>query len=246
MTTLLHAGILAHSVPGAARCFSRFCESGMAALGQHEHPQVTLDCIPMGRSMAAWERNDLDAVRDILTVSAERLARAGCDFFVCPDNTAHLALERPGPDLPLPGLHIAEVVAAEADRRGSSRVGILGTRWTMEAALYPRELARYGIGTEIPGDADRATIQRLTFAELTQGIFTETTRSTMRDVIARLGEQGCDTVALVCTEFPLLIGPENSPLPTLESTTLVADAAAAIALGGQSVPHWRGGPREPL
>jgi aspartate racemase len=89
MTTLRHTGILAHSVPGAALCFSRFCEAGMAALGEHEHPEVTLDCIPMGRSMAAWESGDLDAVREVLAASAERLARVGCDFFVCPDNTAH-------------------------------------------------------------------------------------------------------------------------------------------------------------
>ncbi len=246
MTTLLHAGILAHSMPGAARCFSRFCETGMAALGEHEHPEVTLDCIPMGRSMTAWERGDLDAVRDILAVSAERLARSGCDFFVCPDNTAHLALERPGPDLPLPGLHIAEVVAAQAARQGSSRMGILGTSWTMESSLYPRALAQHGIGTEIPGAVDRATVQRLTFAELTRGVFTEPTRDTFRDVIARLAERGCDTVALVCTEFPLLIAPGDSPLPTLESTTLIADAMAAVALGEQPVPHWRGGPRAPV
>ena len=242
MTTLRHAGILAHSVPGAALCFSRFCEAGMAALGEHAHPEVTLDCIPMGRSMGAWERGDLDAVRAVLAASAERLARVGCDFFVCPDNTAHLALERPGGDLSLPGLHIAEVVSAEAARRGSRRVGILGTRWTMESDLYPRALGRHGIGTEVPDAEQRATVQRLTFAELTQGIFTDATRDEFREVIGSLAERGCDAVALVCTEFPLLIAAGDSPLPMLESTTLIAEAAAAVALGDQPLPSWRGGP----
>jgi aspartate/glutamate racemase len=111
----------------------------------------------------------------------------------------------------------------------------------MESDLYPRALARHGIGTDVPDDEDRAMVQRLTFTELTHGIFTEATREAFRGVIARLAERGCDTVALVCTEFPLLIAPGDSPLPTLESTTLIAEAAAAVALGDQPLPDWRGG-----
>ena len=81
--------------------------------------------------LAKWDAGDYDSIRATLSVSADRLARAGAEFFICPDNTAHLALERPGPDLALPGLHIAEVVAGQAASDGRARVGVLGpgTRW---------------------------------------------------------------------------------------------------------------------
>jgi len=94
-----HIGILAHSVPGSAQCFQAIARYGEQELGDHQHPDVSLDCIAMGRSMPAWDAGDHAAVRAILAESIERLARVGCDFFVCPDNTAHLALDCPGPDL---------------------------------------------------------------------------------------------------------------------------------------------------
>ena len=95
-----HLGILAHSAEGAALCFRAFCQEGFARLGPHEHPDVTLDCIALARSMPAWDGGDHRSIRAMLAVSVERLAAAGADFFVCPDNTAHMALEEPGPTSP--------------------------------------------------------------------------------------------------------------------------------------------------
>src|SRR5690242_19350280 len=149
-----HLGILAHSAEGAALCFRAFCQEGFRQLGPHEHPDVTLDCIALARSMPAWEAADYGAVLATLSVSAQRLAAAGASFFACPDNTAHIALEQPGAELPLPGLHIADVVAAAAARGGYSRVGILGTRYTMESALYPRALAAQGLAAAVPEEQD--------------------------------------------------------------------------------------------
>src|SRR5438067_12514945 len=100
--------------------------------------------------MAAWDAADYDSVRTTLAVSVDRLARAGADFFICPDNTAHLALEEPGPDLALPGLHIAEVVAGQAAHDHRKRVGVLGTRYLMDGPLYPRVFATHGIAAEVP------------------------------------------------------------------------------------------------
>ena len=133
-----HLGILAHSAEGAALCFRAFCQEGFRRIGPDEHPDVTLDCIALARSMPAWDASDYDAIRAILATSIERLARAGADFFVCPDNTAHIALERLGSDLALPGVHIAEEVADQAARDGRSRVGVLGTKYTMDGPVYPR------------------------------------------------------------------------------------------------------------
>jgi aspartate racemase len=223
-------------------CFRTFCHEGFRTLGAHDHPDVTLDCIAMAKSMPAWESGDHAAVRAMLAVSAERLSRAGADFFVCPDNTAHIALEQPGPDLALPGLHIAEVVATHAATEGRRRVGVLGTRYTMEGPVYRRALASRGIAPVVPEAADRAMVNRIIFDELVNGVFTDSSRDRYLRVIEGFAAEGCDAVALVCTEIPLLVTPEVSPLPTLDSTRLLARAAFAVATEREPLPTWRGGP----
>jgi aspartate racemase len=237
-----HLGILAHSTEGAALCFLAFCQEGVRRLGSHVYPDVTLDYIAFGHSLRAWDSGDHDAVRATLSISAGRLAAAGADFFVCPDNTAHMALERPGPDFPLPGLHIAEVVADQAARNGRKRVGLLGTAYTMDGTVYPRALGARDIAAELPGEADRRLVNKIIFDELVNGVFTDASRREYVRVIEDLAARGCDSVALVCTEIPLLVTPGISPLPTLDSTRLLAHAAFAAAVGETPLPSWRGGP----
>jgi aspartate racemase len=237
-----HLGILATTPEGAALCFRVFCQHGAGELGPHEHPDVTLDCIALARSLPAWERGDLDTVRATLSVSVQRLARAGGDFFACPDNTAHLALEQPGPSLALPGLHIAEVVAEHAAIEGRTRVGLLGTKFTMDGPVYPRALAARGIATELPAPEDRVTLHEIILGELVNGVFTGGARQQYSRIIDRLAARGCDAVGLVCTEIPLLVPPDASPLPVLDSTRLLARAAFDTASGQRPPPTWRGGP----
>src|SRR5581483_4101276 len=231
-----HAGILAHSVEGAALCLRAFCQEGFRELESHEHPDVTLDCIALARSMPAWEAADYAPIRAILAQSVTRLAQAGADFFICPDNTAHIALEEPGDDLALPGLHIAEVVADRAALEGYRRVGVLGTKYTMTASVYPRALAARGMLAEIPEAEKRRMIDEIIFEELVNGIFSDSSRQQYVHVIERLRTRGCDAVALVCTEIPLLVTPDISPLPTLDSTRLLARAAFEVAVGQQPMP----------
>jgi aspartate racemase len=237
-----HLGILAHSVEGAALCLRTFCQQGFAELGPHDHPDVTLDCIALARSMPAWDSGDHDAIRGTLAESVTRLAAAGADFFVCPDNTAHQALERSGDDLALPGLHIAEVVADRAARDGRGRVGVLGTRYLMDSGVYPEVLGRREITAELPVAKDREIINKIIFDELVNGVFSDRSRDEYVRVIDTLAARGCDAVALVCTEIPLLVTPDVSPLPTLDSTRLLAQAGFDVAVGRRDVPIWRGGP----
>ncbi|MFN8608046.1 MAG: amino acid racemase [Vulcanimicrobiota bacterium] len=234
-----HLGILAHSSEGAALCFQTFCREGFTRLGAHQHPDVSLDCIAMARAMAAWDAGDYASIGAIFRRSLERLHKAGCDFFVCPDNTAHIALEQT-PDLPLPGLHIAEVVADAA--AGMKKVGVLGTRYTMDGPVYRRALSARAIEFCIPEPDRRAEINRIIFEELVEGRFRTASRDFYLDTILKLKSQGCDGVALVCTEIPLLITPEVSPLPVLDSTRLLARAAFEVAMGKIPLPQWRGGP----
>jgi aspartate racemase len=236
-----HLGILAHSTEGAALCFRAFCQEGFTQLGPHEHPDVTLDCISMSRSMPLWDKGDYPAIRDILAVTVERLAAAGADFFVCPDNTAHMALEQPGEDLALPGLHIADVVAEHATHCGRHRVGVLGTRYLMDGWIYPQAFAARGIAAELPDAADRSIINRIIFDELVNGVIAPASRDELLRIIESLAARGCDAVALVCTEIPLIVTPDVSPLPTLDSTRLLARAAFEVAAGSRPLPTWRGG-----
>jgi aspartate racemase len=237
----VHAGILAHSTEGAALCFLAYCQEGFRRTGRNEHPDVTLDYIAFGYSMAAWEAGEYAPIRATLATSVQRLAQAGADFFVCPDNTAHIALEQPGPELARPGLHIAEVVAAEAARAGYRRVGVLGTKYLMDSPLYPQALAAHGIAAELPDPADRDTINRIIFDELVNGVFAGESRQEYVRIMARLAGRGCDAAALVCTEIPLLVTPDVAPLPTLDSTRLLARAAYDVAVGHAAMPTWRGG-----
>jgi aspartate racemase len=239
--TLRHIGVLAHSADGAALCFLEMVREACRRLGPHQHPEITLSILPMAPSLEYYERNELSAVKAHLTRTARRLADAGCDFFVCPDNTAHIALELPGEPLPLPGLHIAEIVAQRARADGYGRVGLLGTKWTMEGPVYPAAFSRHGIALRTPLPADRALVDEVSFGELTQGRIIDSSRAEDVRILEGFRREGCDAVALSCTALPLLITPEVSPLPPLDSTRLLAQAAVAVALGG-AMPAWRGGP----
>ncbi|MGH7726327.1 MAG: aspartate/glutamate racemase family protein [Candidatus Eiseniibacteriota bacterium] len=236
-----HVGILAHSADGSALCYLEIVRESARRLGAHSHPEITLSIVPMAAVLEDYDR-DLSKVRAHLARSANRLAAAGCDFFVCSDNTAHIALESSGPPLSLPGLHIAEIVAQRAKADGHRRVGLLGTRWTMAGNVYPEAFARAGIEMKTPPADDRTLVDQVIFDELCQGVIRDASREQYVRIIEDLKRDGCEAVALSCTEIPLLVTPEVSPLPTLDSTRLLARAAVEVACGDLSLPEWRGGP----
>ena len=237
-----HIGIHQYSVEGAILCFQEIMRGAQRRLGDHQHPVVTMTGLAMADTVGEWDAKDYPALRRRSAEVIARLARAGADFFCCPDNTAHIALEAEGPPFALPGLHIAEGVAAEAERRGFARVGVLGTAWTMDGPVYPRALGARGIGWAVPDPATRRELHRIIMDELCLGRFEPPSLDFYRRAIDALASQGCDSVALVCTEIPLIIGDDNSALPTLDSTRLLARAALEVALGEVPLPTWRGGP----
>ena len=236
-----HIGILAHSFEGATLCFHTACMEGVAKLGAHMHPAITLTCSPMALVLDAWERGDNTELRAFFMKDAERLAAAGADFFVLPDNTAHIAMESDGAPFPVAGLHIGEVVAEQAAKEGRRKVGILGTKYTMNGPVYPGALGRRNIDWAFPSPEDQKLVNDVIFDELCLGVFTDASRHAYVRIIEKLKQDGCDAVALVCTEIPLLVTPDVSPLPTLDSTRLLAKAAVEVAVGDRPMPGWRGG-----
>lgn len=237
-----HIGILLHSFEGATLCYRTMCLEGVARLGPHLHPEITMTGIAMHHMLDAYARNDQHAVRALFMEDIGKLAAAGAEFFVCPDNTAHIALETEGSAFPIPCLHIGEVVAEQARRNRRTKVGILGTDWTMTGPVYPGALGRRGMEWVIPDAKDRELIHHVIMDELCLGTVSDTSRENYVRIIEKLADQGCDAVALVCTEIPLLITAEVSPLPILDSTRLLARAAVDVALGERPMPEWRGGP----
>jgi aspartate racemase len=230
-----HIGIVACSAEGAALCYQTICREALAIVGKNDHPRITLDSVPLARWMPAFDAGDYAGVARVMLESARLLASAGADFAICPDNSAHLAWDHVQAGTPIPWLHIARVVGEEARRRGFRRLGILGTRFTMggEAPVYRPVLHALGIETIVPDPADAETVDRIIFAELVDGVFTDASREIYNRVIARLADRGCDAVALACTEIPLLVRAEEMPLPTLDSTRLLAKAALREALSGE-------------
>jgi aspartate racemase len=229
-----HIGIVACSAEGAALCYRTICVEGAALLGAHAHPEVSMHTHSLADYMQCIYRDDWQGVGELMLSSADKLRRSGAAFLICPDNTLHQALPSVEPRSPLPWLHIAAVVAARARELGYQRLGLTGTRYLVASNVYPDKLAEKGIDFLRPTDAEREEINRIIMQELVCGRFTPAAIAYFERVILRMKGAGCDAVVLGCTEIPLLINDENSALPTLDSTRLLARAAMRRAL--QSSP----------
>jgi aspartate racemase len=225
-----HIGIVAGSAEGAALCYRTICLEAPAIMGEHNHPEITMNSVPLAEHMRYIRANDWKALAETLAISALKVAHAGADFAICPDNTYHQAFEYLIPRSPIPWIHIAVAVAEEAHRLGYARLGILGTKYLMEGPVYPKALEEFKIESKIPDETDREKINEIIFKQLVNSIFPEDSRLYFNEVAGKLKAQGCDAAVLGCTEIPLIVRPDDTPLPTLDSTCLLARAALRRAL----------------
>ena len=186
----------------------------------------------LGDYALCLERGDWSGVGELMLASAKKLASAGADFLICPDNTIHQALPDIEPRSPLPWIHIAEVVAKEAVDRKFRRLVLTGTRWLIDSDVYPEKLAACGLEFVRPDRDERNEMNRIIMDELVCGTFKPEATAYFQGVIERSKESGCDAAILGCTEIPLIIDDTNSALPTLDSTRLLARAALRRAVNG--------------
>ena len=226
-----HIGIVACSAEGAALCYRTICLEGAKLMGEHDHPEVSMHTQSLAEYMKCVYRADWQGVGELMLSSADKLARIGADFLICPDNTIHQALRHIESRSPLPWLHIAAVGAAQAVERGFRRIGLTGTRYLVESEVYPEKLKERGLEYMLPDPEERAEINRIIFEELVCGDFKPEAVEYFQGVIGRMKERGCDAVVLGCTEIPLIMNDENSPLPTIDSTRSLARAALRRAVG---------------
>jgi len=226
-----HIGIVSVSYEGAALCYQSICAEAASVMGEHRHPQITMHSFPLADYMRFVSKLDWEGTAGLLLKSVEKVALAGADFAICPANTAHEAFKFMRPRSPIPWLHIVEVVAEAAARRGLSKLGILGTRFLMEGNIYREVLSERGIKAVIPEAEQRERINALIFDELVKGTLESSTREYFRGVVAELAGVGCDGVVMGCTEIPLILRQEDVEVPLLDSTRLLAKAALEESLG---------------
>ena len=222
----LPIGIVACSAEGASLCYRTVCVEAQQWLGPHAHPELAMHSHSLADYVACLERDDWAGVAELMLDSARKLASVGARLLICPDNTIHQAMAHVLPRSPLPWLHIAEVVVAEAAARGYRRVGLTGTRWLVDSAVYPAACVR-------PRPDDRDQVHRIIMDELVNGVFEPASVAALLRVVDHLREAGCDAVVLGCTELPLVIDDANSSLPTLDSTRLLARAALHASVQGE-------------
>ncbi len=220
-----HIGIVACSYEGAALCYQTICKEGSRNMGEHAHPEISLHNYPLNEYMKYIDTGDWEGVADLMLASSEKLCNAGADFLISPDNTIHQAFSSVIKRSPLPWLHIGEEVAKIAEKNSYMKLGILGTKFLMEGPVYPDILKRRNISFCIPVEEKRIKINDIIFRELVNGIIREESKNFFLNVIDEFKSDGCDAVVLGCTEIPLIVFPEDSPLPVLDSTRILARAA---------------------
>ncbi len=226
-----HIGIVGCSAEGAALCYRTICLEAAARMGRHNHPEITLHTFPLEQYMVSVRRGDWREVARLMLQSVRKVAAAGAELAICPDNTIHQAMPHVLPDSPIPWIHIAQAVGEEALRRGYRRLGITGTSFLSAGPVYPETLGKLGLECVTPDAGQCRRIDEIIFTQLVNGVFPEASRLYFNEVFADLKARGCDAAVLGCTEIPLLVNPSDCPLPTLDSTRLLARAALEEAIG---------------
>ncbi len=225
-----HIGIVACSAEGAALCYRTICSEAKEVMGDHMHPEVTMHTHPLGEYMIGIRSGNWRQVADLMLSSTQKLKRCGADFAISPDNTIHQAFSIVTAESPIPWIHIADAVVFQARKLDLSCLAITGTKYLMTGPVYPETLENFGISCRIPTEEQRERIDDIIFSELVYGIIKETSRLYFNEVIQELKEKGCDGVILGCTEIPLIVRPDDCPLPTLDSTRLLARLALRKAM----------------
>lgn len=230
MQQVKHIGIVACSAEGAALCYKTICNEGSQYMGEHAHPETSLHTYSLHDYMKFIRADDWNGVAELMQSSAEKLIKTGAQILICPDNTIHRVFALASREVSVPWLHIAGEVAAAAKRENYQKTGILGTKYLMQSEVYPEAFGKHAIGYEIPEERQRTEINRIIFDELVCGVIKESSRDYLVEVIDDLEAKGCDSVVLGCTEIPLIVLPQDSRLPILDSTRILARAALRAAI----------------
>lgn len=200
------------------------------ALGGHASARIALQSLDFAEIRECQVNEDWDRAAALLSDAGTRCVAGGASAVAICTNLMHKVAPRVEDSLPVPLIHIGDAVGTEAIRNGWSTVGILGTRWVMEETFYADRLSRHGVSAITPGAEDRDAVDAIIWAELTRGVVTQSSRAKYVSIIEELQERGAHAVVLACTEIGLLIRPEDSPLPVIDSAEVHARELGRAAL----------------
>lgn len=200
-------------------------------LGGTHSAEMLLYSLDFGEIERLQHDGDWPSLTARMVDAGRRLEAGGADFVLICSNTMSLMADEVAAAITIPLLHVVDPTAAAIRQAGLSRVGLLGTAFTMEKTFYRDRLAAAGLDTLIPDDADRREVHRVIYEELVKGKIEPASRAAYRDVIARLVERGAQAIVLGCTEIMLLVDQSDSAVPLFDTTSLHALAAVDLALG---------------
>ena len=217
----------------SAQYYRLINEGVRAARGPGASARLLLWSFDFAEIEALQHAGDWPALSELMCDAGRQLAAAGAEHLLICTNTMHLMADEVEAASGIPLLHIADPAGAKIRAAGLRKVGLLGTRFTMEQSFYRERLAQsHGLEVLVPASDDRAVIHRVIYDELIAGLVRDQSRQAFRQIIARLIERGAEGIVLGCTEIMLLIGQDESPAPLFDTTALHAAAAVELALAG--------------
>jgi len=212
-------------------------EMAREKLGAMHSAESVMVSVDFGRIQPLMERGEWDEVLSIMIKAAREIENGGADFLLLCTNTIHKFAGAIGREIKIPILHIVDATAREITKSGLSKVGLLGTRFTMEEDFYTVRLEKnYGITSLIPAAEDRLEIHRIIMDELSRGIINPESRNTYWRIIRDLAGKGAQGIILGCTEIPLLVTQGQGDIPLFDTTQIHARAAVEYALAGSGTP----------
>jgi aspartate racemase len=208
-------------------------EATARVLGEHHNARSVIVSVDFAEALALANQGDWDGLAVLLIDAARRIRDAGAGMVLLSANTAHIVADQVAAAIDVPLLHIADVAGTAAQARGFHRVGLIGTRFTLESPIFAARLReRSGLEVIAPDATGRDDLQRIIVDELTIGRIEPQSRRQCAAIMRQLQDQGAEAIIVACTELPLLIQPDDSSLPLLDTTALHVEAALRLALQG--------------
>lgn len=198
--------------------------------GTHSYPEIIIFSVSFQKYLDWWAEDRWDEIAGDMILAARALERAGADFGIIATNTMHIVFDEVQKTVKIPFLHLIDATAEAITAAGLSKVGLLGTRFTMERAFYRDRLAAHRITSLVPDGPERVEIHRIISEELVKGCLREESRKRMLASISGLEQRGAEGIILGCTEIPLLISQQHLSLPLFDTTKIHAQKALDYAL----------------
>lgn len=225
-----HIGIAAVSPEGSALCYRDIFRYAAKRMGDRGHPVVSLHNQPLEKYVTAVLKDDWHTVGELLAKSAKTLAAAGAEFCIVPDNLMQHGVHLAESASPIPWLTMTDLVTEAIVNDKRKTIGLIGTKMVTYGSTYQTHLGLKGVQVLVPEPQEAEEVDAIIFRELLYGVSRSESTKRVQEVLDGLKSKGCEGVILASTEIPLIIGPENSPLPVYDSTQLLAEGAVRCAL----------------